>query len=65
MGEVWLAFASMVSGYVLAVFTWPHVRLRLQGTLTEIDDLRARAMKLEAKLRRTVPTAQRDKGKGK
>lgn len=43
--------AGVAAGFVLSVFAWPQLRQILNGVESEIDDLRAKARALEAKLR--------------
>jgi len=45
-----LLIAAVIAGYVVSIFTWPRLRRALIGIENEIDDLRARARALEARL---------------
>jgi hypothetical protein len=51
MGTVILLILAAAVGYVGAVYTWPSLRVWLVGIEHEIDDLRAKARALEARLR--------------
>ena len=46
-----LPILAVIAGYVAAIFTWPRLRQAAIGIENEIDDLRARARALEARLR--------------
>ena len=46
-----LILAAAVAGYVTSIVTWPRLRQALVGIENEIDDLRAKARSLEARLR--------------
>ena len=51
MGDFVLILVTALCGYVAAVFTWPRLRQALVGIDNEIEDLRAKARALEARLR--------------
>jgi hypothetical protein len=51
MSTFTLVLLAGAAGYAAAVFTWPQLRQWLVGIENEIDDLRAKARALEAKLR--------------
>jgi len=46
-----LLVAAAVAGYVASIFSWPRLRQAAIGIENEIDDLRAKARALEARLR--------------
>ena len=46
-----LLVAAAVAGYVAPIFSWPRLRQAAIGIENEIDDLRAKARALEARLR--------------
>jgi hypothetical protein len=46
-----LILTAAAAGYVASIFSWPRLRRILIGIENEIDDLRAKARLLEARLR--------------
>ena len=44
-------FVAFVAGYVASVYSWPSVKLWIDGAATEAARLREHAAKLAAKLR--------------
>jgi outer membrane murein-binding lipoprotein Lpp len=42
--------AALAFGYAAAIYTWPAVKLRINGLSAEVADLRAKAQQLESKL---------------
>lgn len=42
----------VIGGYVLSIYTWPWIRLQINGAAQEYDRLRARADKIIAAVKR-------------
>jgi len=51
MTTLLLVSVAFAAGYVVSIFTWPRLRQAIVGIDDEIDDLRAKARALEARLR--------------
>lgn len=51
MLELLLFAAAFGSGYVACVYSWPAVKIRINGLSAEADRLRARAQELENNIR--------------
>lgn len=51
MKDLFAILIALAAGYALSVATWPRLRAVMVGIDNEIDDLRARARKLERRLR--------------
>lgn len=43
--------ALLTAGYVASIYSWPRIRIWINGISTEAADLRQKAAQLEAKLR--------------
>lgn len=41
----------LAAGYVASIYSWPAIKIRINGAAAEIDRLRERAVALEIKLR--------------
>jgi hypothetical protein len=41
----------LIGGYVAAIYTWPHVKVLVNGFENEARALRAKAVDLEAKIK--------------
>lgn len=44
--------AALAFGYAAAIYTWPAVKIRINGLTAEVANLRAKARQLEDKLGR-------------
>ena len=51
MLDITLFLAAVAAGYIVSICTWERLRPWLIGIENEIDDLRAKARALEARLR--------------
>ena len=49
--SILLLILAIAGGYAVSIYTWPRLRQALVGLDNEIDDLRAKARALEARLR--------------
>ena len=52
MLDLFLFAAAFGGGYVACVYSWPAVKIRINGLSAEADRLRARAQQLENRFRR-------------
>jgi len=52
MLELFMLAVSFAGGYAASVYTWPTIRIWINGVSAEAAHLRATAQQLETKLRR-------------
>jgi hypothetical protein len=50
---MWILFdiAVLVSGYVASIYSWPRIKIWINGARTEAANLRQKGARLEATLR--------------
>ncbi|MBR1142488.1 hypothetical protein [Bradyrhizobium sp. AUGA SZCCT0431] len=50
---MWIFFdvLLLISGYVASIYSWPKIKVWINGVSTEAASLRQKAARLEAKLR--------------
>ena len=50
---MWMSFDAvlLVAGYVAAIYSWPKIKVWINGVSTEAANLRQKAARLEARLR--------------
>jgi hypothetical protein len=51
MLDLFMFGAALAAGYAAAIYTWPAVKIRINGLSAEVAHLRAKAQKLENELR--------------
>jgi hypothetical protein len=51
MLELFMLAAGFAGGYVASVYSWPAVKIRVNGLSAEVASLRARAQQLENRIR--------------
>ena len=51
MLDLFLFAAAFGGGYVACVYSWPAVKIRINGLSAEADSLRAKAQQLENRIR--------------
>ena len=51
MLDLFLFGAALAFGYAAAIYTWPAVKIRINGLSAEVASLRAKAAQLENQLR--------------
>ena len=51
MLDLFLLGAALAFGYAAAIYTWPAIKLRINGLTAEAASLRAKAAQLENQLR--------------
>jgi outer membrane murein-binding lipoprotein Lpp len=52
MLDLFLFAAAFGGGYAACVYSWPAVKIRINGLAAEADSLRAKAQQLENRFRR-------------
>jgi hypothetical protein len=54
---MWMLFDAVLfgAGYAASIYSWPAIKLRINGAETEIADLQARASALKAAALKVVP----------
>jgi hypothetical protein len=50
---MWILFNVLIfaAGYAASIYSWPAVKVRINGATAEVADLRARAVALESRNR--------------
>jgi hypothetical protein len=52
MFELFMLTAGFAGGYAASVYSWPAVKIRINGLSAETANLRAKAQQLENRIRR-------------
>jgi hypothetical protein len=52
MLDLFMFSAAVLGGYAAAIYTWPGIKIRINGLAGEMANLRAKAQQLENKLGR-------------
>jgi hypothetical protein len=51
MSDFFVVVAGFAAGYVASIYSWPAIRVHAVGLAAEIEQLRARAVALEDKIK--------------